>query len=242
MCIYSKRPKVLCFPGLRIHVINMYKLCNIVLYIINNVCKYYIHISRGVSGHNMVSIVLGVRRQMHHYHHSKWHQMYKMTRNHQIYSRTSSPTLWKTDENKYLSNIWSNLFCKMMCKLIAVGACVPQCATTNLWRHICKKKKQNKNTSYLWASDAQIGGNLLSSDQPPNKGSLCSSHDLQLNFMSLGSKLKCIQQHHGSKRQTKTFSAIQASSKSAWKWCFDVLDGEASKELQPFGRIGHHWP
>ena len=187
----------------------------------------------------MVSIVLGVRRQMHH---SKWHHMYKMTRNHQIYSRTSAPTLWITDENKYLSNIWSNLFCKMMCKLIAVGACVPQCATTNLWRHICKKKKQNKNTSYLWASDAQIGGNLLSSDQPPNKGSLCSSHDLQLNFMSLGSKLKCIQQHHGSKRQTKTFSAIQASSKSAWKWCFDVLDGEASKELQPFGRIGHHWP
>ena len=91
VCIYSKRPKVLCFPGLRIHVINMYKLCNIVLYIINNVCKYYIHISRGVSGHNMVSIVLGVRRQMHHYHHSKWHQMYKMTRNHQIYSRTSAP-------------------------------------------------------------------------------------------------------------------------------------------------------
>lgn len=127
-----------------------------------------------------------------------------------------------------------------MCKLIAVGACVPQCATTNLWKHICKKKTQNKNTSYLWASDAQIGGNLLSNDQPPNKGSLCSSHDLQLNFMSLGSKRKYVQQQHGSKRQTKTFSAIQASSKSAWKWCFDVLDGETSKELQPFGRIGHH--
>ena len=85
--------------------------------------------------------------------------------------------------------------------------CENKCVKTS------SQKSRNK-TKTLHASrrDWQICGNLLSSDQPPNKGSLCNSHDLlQLNFMSLSFEA----------RLRPTTTQIKKAN-NTWAWCQEV--------------------
>ena len=114
-------------------------------------------------------------------------------------------------------------------------ACVPLCP---LCQHKFMKNIEIIN-SYLWESDWQICGNLLSSDRPPNKGSLCNSHGLQLNLMSQARLTTYA--HPTTTRIEKANKNIRSNS-SLLQMCLKVMFWcPGWRSFKPIATLRAHW-